>query len=207
MDRIVCAWYTPDYSHWAEKLAASCDRAGEKHDLIGVAKTHAGWEAETQRKPFMVRDAVRKYAACSLVVFVDADCTIEKSLDGLQQSFHADIGVYCRSVMRTRRQVFFRSGTIALSPNERTYQFLDHWCAAAGDSHHGTVDQDSFAVAVETATLTRIQFLPIAYCTTRKDIAQNLAASSDAVILHDHASLESADKESWFSKRWRRMAG
>lgn len=204
VSRIVCGWYTPDYAKWAEGLAASCDRAGEAHDLVAVDKKHAGWEAETQRKPFMVRDALARHRDKDLIVFLDVDATVEKPLSELQRDFRGDIGLYCKSRLRTRRHVFFRSGTIVLAPNRHAGALVDAWCTEAERSGRGTVDQDSLLLAVEAATTATLQMLPIGYCATKHDIENGLAKAEEVTILHEQASFTSAVKESWFSKRVRR---
>jgi hypothetical protein len=206
VSRIVCGWYTPDYKKWADALAASCDRVGEPHDLVAVDKKHTGWEAETQRKPFMVREALRKHRDKSMILFLDVDNTLEKSLDELQRIFRGDIGVFCRSRMRTRRQVFFVSGTIAIKPNEHAAAFIDAWCDEASKSGRGSVDQDSFVSAVEAATTVTLQMLPVGYGATTLDIKRGSVAREDVTILHEQASFVAAVKESWLSKRTRRFA-
>lgn len=205
MSRIVCGWYTPDYAKWADELAASCTRVGESFDLVAVEKRTGGWESETQRKPLMVRDALVKHGDKDLIVFIDVDATVEKPLDELQRSFRGDIGLYCRARVRTRRHIFFRSGTIALTPGEHTSAFIDAWCVEAGQSEYGTVDQDSLLRAVEQAKNATLQMLPIAYCATKHDIENGLVAFEQVVILHEQASFSSAEKESWLSKRTRRV--
>lgn len=205
MNRIVCGWYTPDYSKWAEGLAASCEHVGESFDLVAVEKRSGGWEAQTQRKPFMVRDALLRHADKDLIVFIDVDATVEKPLDDLQRSFRGDIGLYCLARVRTRRQIFFRSGTIALSPGRNTTAFIDAWCDAAGRSSYGTVDQDSLLHAVERATKATLQMLPIAYCATKHDIENGHVAIEQVAILHEQASFSSKQKELWLSKRTRRV--
>jgi len=205
VSRVVCGWYTPDYKKWADGLAASCARVGELADLVAVDKKYPGWEAETQRKPLMVRDALLKHGDKDLIVFLDVDATIEKPLDELQRSFRGDVGLYCRTRLRTRRQIFFRSGTIALAPNQHTSSFIDAWCAEAGKSGYGTVDQDSLVLAVENATSATLQMLPIAYCATKHDIEHGLVAVENVAILHEQASFTSTQKESWLSKRTRRV--
>jgi hypothetical protein len=205
VSRIVCGWYTPDYAKWADGLAASCRRVGEAFDLVAVEKRPGGWESETQRKPLMVRDALIKHGDKDLIVFVDVDATVEKPLDELQRSFRGDIGLYCRARVRTRRQIFFRSGTIALTPGQHTSAFIDAWCAEARQSERGTVDQDSLLQAVEKATSATLQMLPIAYCATRHDVEHGHLTVEQAVILHEQASFSSTQKESWLSKRTRRV--
>jgi hypothetical protein len=205
VSRIVCGWYTPDYAKWADELAASCTRVGESFDLVAVEKRTGGWESETQRKPLMVRDALVKHGDKDLIVFIDVDATVEKPLDELQRSFRGDIGLYCRARVRTRRHIFFRSGTIALTPGEHTSAFIDAWCVEAGQSEYGTVDQDSLLRAVEQAKNATLQMLPIAYCATKHDIENGLVAFEQVVILHEQASFSSAEKESWLSKRTRRV--
>lgn len=205
MSRIVCGWYTPDYAKWADGLAASCRQLGESFDLTAVEKRSKGWEAETQRKPLMVRDALAKHGDKDLIVFMDVDATVEKPLDELQRVFRGDIGLYCRARVRTRRHIFFRSGTIALKPGEHTRAFIDAWCVAAGQSAYGTVDQDSLLRAVEDATSATLQMLPIAYCATKLDVQNGHVAMEHVAILHEQASFTSAQKESWLSKRTRRV--
>lgn len=205
MSRIVCGWYTPDYAKWADGLAASCKQVGEAFDLVAVEKRSGGWESETQRKPTMVRDALLKHGDKDLIVFVDVDATVEKPLDDLQRSFRGDIGLYCRARVRTRRQIFFRSGTIALTPGRHADAFIDAWCIEAERSEYGTVDQDSLLRAVENATSATLQMLPIAYCATRHDIENGLVAVDQVAIMHEQASFTSTQKELWLSKRTRRV--
>lgn len=205
MNRIVCGWYTPDYAKWADGLAASCRQVGEAFDLMAVEKRPRGWEAETQRKPLMVREALARHGDKDLIVFVDVDATVERPLDDLQRLFRGDIGLYCRARVRTRRHIFFRSGTIALRPGQHTSAFIDAWCDEAGQSAYGTVDQDSLLHAVERATNATLQMLPIAYCATKLDVRNGHIGIERVAILHEQASFTSAKKESWLSKRKRRV--
>lgn len=205
MSRIVCGWYTPDYAHWAKGLADSCDRFGEAHDLLAVNKANKSWEAETQRKPFMVLDALNKHSDKHLIVFLDVDAVLLKPLDELQQALRGDVGMYCVSRLRTRRQLFFRSGTLALTPNQHTRKFIEAWCEHARSSGHGTVDQESLINAVEAATSAAIQALSVTYCATKGDLKQGIVKLEEVAILHEQASFASTQKESWFSKRRRRL--
>lgn len=172
---------------------------------MAVEKRPKGWEAETQRKPLMVREALARHGNKELIVFVDVDATVERPLDDLQRSFRGDIGLYCRARVLTRRHIFFRSGAIALKPGEQTSGFIDAWCEEAGQSAYGMVDQDSLLRAVERATNVTLQMLPLAYCATKLDVQNGQVAIDKVAILHEQASFTSAKKESWLSKRKRRV--
>lgn len=205
--RIVCGWYTPDYRQWAERLAASCATHGERADLVAVDKRHASWEAETQRKPLLVRDALKAHGDVDMIAFLDVDCVLREPLDAMQQWFTGDVALYGRSKIRTRQHLWFRSGTLLLRPQRAaTLAFVDEWCRQAEVGGAGTVDQDSIILAMERSPATLFQMLPLRYCATVYDVDKGLIDHDDAVILHDSAStVGQVRKESRAAKKWRRL--
>lgn len=206
MSRIICGWYTPDYAKWAEGLAASCKKHGERFDLVAVDKNGDSWETETQRKPNMIRRAMRAHAGQDLIIFVDVDATIQSPLDELELYLHGDVAFYGRAKMRTRNHLYFRSGTVLVRPRSAAEPFVGAWQRIAEASPPGTVDQDSLITAMELSPDTTFQMLPLEYCATVYDIGKGLIKQRDVKILHESASAETPElKEGWFSKRRRRL--
>ena len=58
---LVVGWFTPDYRHWAERLANSLDRVGAPYHLFAKDGSSDGWLANTRRKPLIAEEAMARF--------------------------------------------------------------------------------------------------------------------------------------------------
>ena len=107
---IVCAWHTPDYRCWADKLIASLDAIGGiPHDIVEVPKLPGSWEANTMAKPGQLLAAMDRHPN-EVIVFLDVDCEVLGDLSPLA-GITGDVAFYIRTKYRrggrhaVRRQV------------------------------------------------------------------------------------------------------
>jgi hypothetical protein len=115
---IVCGVYTPDYAHWATRLAFDLNRLGIGRDIVEVPKFGGGWERNTMRKAEMVLAAMGRRPDRT-VIFLDVDCSVRAPLDDLVSGIHADVATFIRVKRRGNGDVKWggiRSGTLVLRP-------------------------------------------------------------------------------------------
>jgi hypothetical protein len=180
---VVCGWYTPDYKHHADRLAASLDKLGEPYSLIPVAKTPGGWEKNTLRKAAELHHAFARNPRKS-IVFLDVDCEVLEPLDGLVESVTADIALYpmaARSERGTVR-ILYRSGTLVAHPTDATMEFIENWGRLSSEAPYGAVDQHTLSQAIAATPWLAVQSLPAVYCATPEDNCRG------TVIRHGRAS-------------------
>jgi len=179
---IVCGWYTPDYSHWAERLRASLDATGAPHDIVMRPKLPGGWEANTMAKPLAVREAMARHPD-KVIVFLDVDCTVHGDLSPLAR-IAADVAFYVRSRRRRGGGIRFgiRSGTLVLRPTPAARAFVDAWVLLSETAIVGDVDQDTLMLAVGAVPGLSLATLDLRWCAAPGDVV------ADAVIVHDSAS-------------------
>lgn len=144
---IVCGWYTPDYSHWAVKLAASLDAVGAPHRLYGVEKLSGSWAAETMRKPSLVR-TFRQDHPDSTIILLDVDCQVTGSLEPLVDSVRADVAAH---LMVKKGGMKVMSGTMVFRPTSGANAFVEAWIDAVGQCGDGAVDQIALMHALGAA--------------------------------------------------------
>ena len=190
--RKVVGWFTPDYRHWAERLAHSLERVGEPYHLLACARTAQFWEAETMRKPRIVRDLRSRYPSKTLVL-LDVDCTARRSLEPLVQSTRGDVAAYVRAKSsgrgKERARIKVMSGTMVFRPTEGATRFVEAWDAAISECDQTDVDQTALMIAFGRATGFTFEPLSAEWC------ALDQSYYHDPAILHDNASLGASKKE------------
>ncbi len=191
MRHIVCGWYTPDYSHWADNLRLDLDALGEPHDIIMVEKATGGWERNTMRKPAMLRDAIRRHDD-KIVIFVDVDCSVREPLSDLA-SIRGDVGLYfrCRYLRDGTARLTARTGTIVAKPIGIVRDLLLEWERLSDAAPRGSVDQRTLPMAIANIAGINIETIDARYCAVRGD------AVARPAILHDNASRSHAKVPSW----------
>lgn len=180
--RVVCAWYTPDYAHWADALKVGLDRHGERHDIVEVEKMAGGWERNTMRKPHQIMAAMKRHPT-DTVIFLDVDCEVLESLAALAK-IKGDIGLYfCAKVMRNGvARINARSGTIVLRNTPAATRFVRKWMELGRRAPKGTVDQHTLPIAIAETPDLSVTMLDNRFCAIPCDKVIN------PVILHDNAS-------------------
>ncbi len=185
MSWIVCGWYTPDYTPWADALEANLTALGVPHEIVRAEKRGGGWEANTLAKPEHVRDAITRHPG-KTVIFLDVDCIVTGTAADLDrlQDIGGDIGLFIRTRVRKNGSAKFvpRSGTLVLRPTPAAALFVDAWVIEAERAPRYAVDQDALLVALGRVPHLSITTLPVAACATEGDKV------AEPIILHESAS-------------------
>lgn len=144
---VVCAYFTPDYAGWADKLRASLVDSGFPFDLIETPKSAGGWERNTMLKPAMVLEAMRRHPT-KTVVFVDADAVVTGDLTKLVSD--ADIALYWRAKRKRAGRIVLKpmSGTLVIKNNDRARRFIENWNAATAECRFDDTDETALALAI-----------------------------------------------------------
>ena len=179
---IVCAWHTPDYRAWADKLIASLDAVGAPHDIVEVPKLPGTWEANTLAKPAQLLAAMDRHPG-KCIVFLDVDCEVLGDLSPLA-GIGGDVGFYMRTKWRRSGGMRFgaRSGTVVVRPTPGARAYVESWEDAAREAPWGDVDQTAQMVAMGRVPGVSFTMLGVEYCATDGDCVPV------PVILHDSAS-------------------
>ena len=179
---IVCAWHTPDYRCWADKLFASLDARGIPHDIVEVPKLPGSWEVNTMAKPWQLLTAMDRHPD-EVIVFLDVDCEVTGDLLPLA-GITGDVAFYIRTKYRRGGGMRFgaRSGTVVVRPTPAARRYVEAWADAGRDAPWGDVDQTTQMIAMGRAPWCAFSVLPVEYCATEGD------GVSAPVILHDSAS-------------------
>lgn len=167
--RVVCAWYTPDYAHWADALKVGLDRHGERHDIVEVEKMAGGWERNTMRKPGQILSAIRRHPG-RVVIFLDVDCEVLEPLSELAK-IKGDIAAYFTVDRRSRGygRLFARSGTMVFRPTPIARAFVGEWASLSETSPSGWVDQHTLTEAIALTPGLSIEHLDVKWCAMAKD--------------------------------------
>jgi hypothetical protein len=191
-DLIVCGWYTPDYSVWADKLTANLSDLGLPHDFVQVEKPRGGWEKTTMLKAGEVLDAMDRHPG-KVVIFLDVDCEV-RSADKLRDlaTIPGDVGFYLRTKWRRGggTRIGTRSGTMVFKPTAAARRFVEVWRDQSEAAPKYSVDQDSLAVAMGKVQECVLSFLDVRYCAVATD------KLADAWVLH-----ASASESAWKAKK------
>jgi hypothetical protein len=179
---IVCAWYTPDYRPWADKLISSLDAIGAPYDIVEVPKVPGTWEANTMAKPAQLLAAMDRHPG-EVVIFLDVDCEVLGDLSPLA-GITGDVAFYLRTKFRRSGGMRYgpRSGTVVVRPTPAARRYVEAWADAGRDAPWGDVDQTTQMIAMGRAPWCAFSVLPVEFCATEGDKV------TDPVILHDSAS-------------------
>ncbi len=184
-DWIVVGWFTPDYRHWAERLARSLDRTATPYHLLSCEKGGGFWEAETMRKPRIVRQ-LRDLHPAKTLILLDVDCEVRQSLAPLVDSVSGDVAAYIRAKSsgrgKDRARIKVMSWTMVFRPTPGAARFIDAWDEAQAECDSTDVDQTALMIALGRATDFTFQPLSAKWC------ALDLTSHPDPAILHDNAS-------------------
>lgn len=191
-DYVTCAWYTPDYAYWAERLRANLDDLGEPHDIVEVEKNPGGWEANTMRKPGQVLAAMMRHST-KTIIFLDVDCEVLSSLSELASTSRADIHLLfrCKMMGNGLPRMTARSGTIVIRPTELAKSFVKNWRELNFAAPSGSVDQRTLPAAIVKTTGLAVGMLDNRYCAVPSDNVER------PIILHSSASASQKKMSRW----------
>ena len=182
---LVVGWFTPDYRHWATRLAASLDRVGAPYHLLACEKNTGHWEAETMRKARIVRRLRESHPGKTLIL-LDVDCEVRRSLEPLVASVNGDVAAFVRAKTtgrgKDRARIKVMTGTMVFRPTAGAQSFIDAWEQAQAECDSTDVDQTALMIALGRATNFTFQPLGAEWC------ALDATCHPDPAILHDNAS-------------------
>jgi hypothetical protein len=177
---IIIGWFTPDYRHWAERLAKSLAPRGVAYHLLAKEKPAAGWGAATRRKPDIALEALALYPG-KTVVLLDVDAEAIGALDGLGD-IAGDVSAFLKA--KTNRKgvttLMLSTRVLALRPTPATTRLLEAWREAC----KGTELIDEAVLGALWPSLRGITLdpLPERFAARERD-----AAPPDAALVHDSA--------------------
>ena len=93
---LVVGWFTPNYRHWAERLARSLDKTNAPYHLFAKDGSPEGWMANTRRKPLIASEAISRFPNKTIVLTdVDAEATGDIAVDfgGVDGRQHNRLGL------------------------------------------------------------------------------------------------------------------
>lgn len=181
-DWLVVGWFTPDYRHWAERLAKSLDGVGAPYHLFAKDGSPDGWLANTRRKPLIAVEAMARFPDKTLVLTdVDAEALADISA---MVAISADTSAYLKpKVTRNgRTELQLSSRVIVLKPTPAARKFIADWqteCARV-EAHIA----DEAALGVVLAQSPGLSFTPmdVRFAARERDVAP-----PDAALVHDSA--------------------
>lgn len=203
-DWIVVGWFTPDYRHWAERLEGSLAFTSTPYHLMACDKRVGCWEAETMRKPGIVRRLRQRHAGKTLVL-LDVDCEVRRPLTPLVAAVTGDVAAYVRAKSigraKDRARIKVMSGTMVFRPTAGADRFIDAWEAAQSECDSTDVDQTALMIALGRATNFTFQPLGAEWC------ALDAASHPDPAVLHDNASRTAPRARAPLMQQFRRALG
>ena len=183
---LVCGYFTPDYRHWAEALAASLRTHHAPHHLFATAKAGT-WEATSRQKPMAILHAMHRYPD-QVIVWLDVDCQVLGDLSPLAD-LRADVAAYTRTRQpkwRRRQRFLVKSGTMVFKPTEAARAFVREWSRNAARAQPWDSDQHSLLKTFGETTDVTFQRLPHTWCT----VVGERFAGSNPTIQHASAARE-----------------
>jgi hypothetical protein len=169
---IVCAWYTPDYRHWAERFRQSLIEQGAPYDLFEIEKPKgAGWERTTRLKAGMALRFMERHG--KTIVLSDVDVLATGRLDVLAD-LDCDVAFELQSIrLRGGVMLLPRSGIVVIRNTPPARLLVENWARAAANCRYGDTDESALADAL--AETPGLRLMP-------------LGKALGELIRHDHAS-------------------
>lgn len=183
---LVCGYFTPDYSHWAEVLAASLRTHDAPYHLFAIAQA-GGWEANSRQKPMAILKAMDRYTD-KVIVWLDVDCQVHGDLSPLAD-LRADVAAYTRTRQpkwRRRQRYLIKSGTMVFKPTAPARAFVAAWAENAAGGERWDADQHSLLKTFGELSDVTFQRLPHTWCT----VVGERHANGNAIIEHSSAARE-----------------
>jgi hypothetical protein len=171
----VCAWFTPDYAHWAERFRDSLQPFGCACDLEEVQRPPGPWESVTRMKASRAL-AFRRRHPGKTIILSDVDAVATGDLGPLA-NLDGDIALHFQAKRIVGRQVLLpRSGTMVLRDTETAVAFVENWVDASSKAVRSDTDEATLCEAIAKTPRLRISNISGTECAS--------------LICHSIASLE-----------------
>lgn len=179
---IICCWYTPDYSLWAEQLEEDAEKLDLPIDTLKVIEKDGPWEAITRFKPLAVKHFMRKYPDSTLIL-VDADARLRGTREEIiaLANINTDIAMrFSGKISKSRGTTKMHpwSGTMVFQPTENARQLVDHWHEAGIDAPKYATDEATLGRALCEVPGLTLSMLPNRACAG--------AGEQNPIISHPH---------------------
>lgn len=184
---IVVSYFTNgEYAGKAERLRASLDRLGIRHDIHKMPD-QGSWQKNTFMKPTFIRQKLYQHGVP--VVWVDADAVVLRPLDiFLAPLFriavyrYSPVNIFIGSEWHNRGQLW--NGTAYFADTEYSRGILISW-ACENDSHPERLDQKNLAtVLAREEDTTDLACLPPEYCWV-EEWMRRFNKNAEPVIVHE----------------------
>lgn len=192
-DFIICGWYTPDYTPWANNLIQNLDDLGLPHDIIAVPALSGGWEKITMGKAAHVLAAIDRNPG-KTIIFLDVDCEVIRA-DKVRElvQVDGDVAFYLKTRFRRAGGIKWetRSGTLVVQPTQEARKFVEVWRDISAMAPIYSIDQDSLAVAMGRVPGCVFHILDVRHCAIAYDKV------ADPWIFHSSASFTIPKARKW----------
>jgi hypothetical protein len=180
---VACGWFTPDYRHMAETLAAQLTAHGAPHHILATEKT-GSWSRQILRKPTMVLRAMREHPN-DVIVFMDVDCVVLGPLDEVVNPAADLTSPLFVKRRRGRQRNDLSSRVLIVRPTPGAHQLVEHWALKCQEDNSIEPEfGDECALMVAMSAYTSYTWAPMDQRFAGRELAQ---APPNAVIVHDSA--------------------
>ena len=179
---LVVGWFTPDYRHWAERLARSLDRVGAPYHLLAKDGDPKGWMANTRRKPLVAEEAMQRFAD-KTIVLTDVDAEALGDISAMVAT-SADVSAFLKGKLsrKARAELQLSSRVIVLRPTPRARQLIADWRAECARCSADVADEAALGIV-----LARSEGLTFSPLSERFAARERDVAPPDAALVHDSA--------------------
>lgn len=179
---LVVGWFTPDYRHWAERLARSLDKHNAPYHLFAKDGSPQGWMANTRRKPMIAIEAIGRFPD-KTIVLTDVDAEATGDIAPMVET-QADVSAYLKAKLTRNGRVELQlsSRVIVIRPTPPARQFISDWEAECGRVEGHVADEAALALVLARSGKLAFQPLDVRYAARERDVAP-----ADAALVHDSA--------------------
>lgn len=196
---LVAGWFTPDYRHWAERLARSLDKHGAPYHLFAKDGSPEGWMANTRRKPLIAAEAAERFPD-KTIVLTDVDAEALGDISPMVAT-HADVAAYLKSKLTRNGRVELQlsSRVIVFRPTAPARKFIADWQKECARVEGHVADEAALALVLARASDLAFAPLDVRFAARERDVAP-----ADAVLVHDSArdvSLEAFNLRKYLKRK------
>lgn len=179
---LVVGWFTPDYRHWAERLAGSLDKVGAPYHLLAKDGDPKGWMANTRRKPLVAEEAMQRFAT-KTIVLTDVDAEALSDIAPMVD-ISADVSAFLKGKLsrKARCELQLSSRVIVLKPTRPARKFIADWRAECARCAAEVADEAALGLVLARSEGLSFAPLPERFAARERDVAP-----PDAALVHDSA--------------------
>lgn len=181
-DWLVVGWFTPDYRHWAERLAKSLDSVGAPFHLFAKDGSPDGWLANTRRKPLIAVEAMDRFPD-KTIVLTDVDAEALSDISPMV-AIRADASAYLKPKVtrKGRTELQLSSRVIVLKPTAAARKLITDWQAECARVAAHIADEAALGVVLANSPGLAFAPMDVRFAARERDVAPK-----DAALVHDSA--------------------